>query len=160
MATDTLRLAMSVALIALFTARVSADALLRAWAESGNEYPVQLAVQVPRGGLPSATIRTVTFTVTNPQPRRSIQLQAVVVYSTYRESMVTVGSNVVTLEIDETARDCRLYFFIINGYALAGSLSIGGRKCDLNQNSSGFVLFLGDLPAGTTLKGKVSIFAR
>ncbi len=161
MTRQTLRLLVGALVVVCTAMQACADAILRTWAESGNEYPVRLVVQGARSNLPGNTISTIRFTVVNPQPRRVLHLQAVATYETDDGGgQVTSRSNLLSLEVDQTARDCRLFFFVINGYALAGSLSIGGRECHLLNHSASFMVPVGDLPAGTVLKGQVSIFAQ
>ncbi|MCS6829118.1 MAG: hypothetical protein RMM08_00590 [Armatimonadota bacterium] len=140
-------------------APVSADALLRAWAESGNEFPVRLSIQGLRGRYPAGTTQTVRFTLQNPLPPQTIQLQASATYTTRDGRQVTTYSNAVTLEIDQAARDCHLYFYVINGFVVEDSLFISGRRLHLPERSSFVVIPIDELPAGTVLRGQVSIFA-
>lgn len=139
---------------------VSADALLRAWASSGNGVLIQLFLFVSRDGFPSQTIQTVKFTVKNPLPRRTLHLQVTASYRTDDGKKATTQSNPLTLEIDQTARDCRIYFYIINGYALEDTLAIEGLDLNLPCNSAFVVVPIEEIPAGTTLRGQVKIFAR
>ncbi|MGQ9791495.1 MAG: hypothetical protein ACUVR7_12680 [Armatimonadota bacterium] len=137
-----------------------ADALLRAWANSDNGIPLRLFVHVPREGFPSRTIQTVSFAVQNPLPRRTIHLQVTASYTTDDGKEATTQSNPLVLEIDQTARGCRLYFYVINGYALEDTLSVDGLDLNLPCNSAFVVVPIEEIPAGNTLRGQVKIFAR
>lgn len=139
--------------------QMSADALLRAWATSSNGELVQLTLQIPRSGFPTGTIQTVRFTVQNPKPRRVLHLQATATY-TVGDNQQTTTSNHLIIEIDQTARDCRLYFYIINGYALEDTLIVDELELNLPYNSAFVVVPIGDLPAESARKGQVKIFAR
>lgn len=141
-------------------AESSADALLRAWASSENGVPIKLFLHVPRKGFPSQTIQTVRFTVKNPLPRRTIHLQVTASYRTDDGKEATTQSNPLVLEIDQTARGCRIYFYIINGYALEDTLAIEGLDLNLSCNSAFVVVPIEEIPADTTLRGQVKIFAR
>lgn len=157
---NVLRLFVGVMLLAWSVAQVSADALLRAWAESGNEFPVKLSVQGVRGGFPAGSVQTVRFSLQNPLPRQRFQLQASATYTTKDGRQVTTYSNPVTLEIDQTARDCRIYFYVINGFVVEDSLSIPGLDVRLPSRSSFVVVPIGEVPAGTVWRGQISIFAK
>lgn len=157
---DVLRLFMGAMLLAWLVVQASADALLRAWAQSGNEFPVKLSIQGVRGGFPTGTVQTVRFSLQNPLPRQVFQLQASATYTTRDGRQVTTYSNPVTLEIDQTARNCRIYFYIINGYTLEDTLFINGMELHLPYNSSFVEVPIPELPAGTILRGQISIFAK
>ncbi|GIV17430.1 MAG: hypothetical protein KatS3mg022_2865 [Armatimonadota bacterium] len=157
---NVLHLFVSVMLLAWFVAQVSADALLRAWAESGNEFSVNLSIQGVRGRFPSGTVQTVRFSLQNPLPRQTLQLQASATYTTRDGRQVTTYSNPVTLEIDQTARNCRIYFYVINGFVVEDSLSIPGLDVRLPSRSSCVVIPIDEVPAGTVLRGQISIFAK
>lgn len=157
---DIVRLFTGAMLLAWLVAQASADALLRAWAVSGNEFPVRLSIQGARGRFPSGTVQTVRFTLQNPAPRQTFQLQASATYTTKDGRQVTTYSNPVTLEIDQTARDCRIYFYVINGFVVEDSLSIPGLDLRLPSRSSFVVVPINEVPAGTVLSGQVSIFAK
>ncbi|MGQ9879618.1 MAG: hypothetical protein ACUVSV_01980 [Armatimonadota bacterium] len=137
-----------------------ADALLRAWANSDNGIPLRLFVHVPREGFPSRTIQTVSFAVQNPLPRRTIHLQVTASYTTDDGKEATTQSNPLVLEIDQTARGCRLYFYVINGYALEDTFAIEGLDLNLPCNSAFVLVPIEEIPAGNTLRGQVKIFAR
>ena len=137
-----------------------ADALLRAWAVSGNEVPVRLAVKGVRGAFPAGTIQTVNFSLWNPQPRRTVPLQATASYLCDRGQVRTSRSNPIVLEIDHTARNCRIYLYVINGYALEDTLFLGGQELYLPYNSSFVEIPVPELPAGMVVRGRVSIYAR
>ncbi|GIV21234.1 MAG: hypothetical protein KatS3mg023_2985 [Armatimonadota bacterium] len=154
------RLFGGVVLLVWLVLPTSADALLRAWAQSGNEFPVKLSLQGTRGGFPTGTVQTVRFSLQNPLPRQTFQLQASATYTTKDGRQVTTYSNPVTLEIDQTARNCRIYFYVINGYALEDTLFINGTELYLPYNSSFVEVLIPEVPAGTVLRGRVSIFAR
>lgn len=157
---DVLRLLTGAMLLAWLVAPASADALLRAWAESGNEFPVKLSIQGVRGRFPAGTVQTVRFSLQNPLPRQTFQLQASATYTTRDGRQVTTYSNPVTLEIDQTARNCRIYFYVINGFVVEDSLSIPGLDLRLASRSSFVVIPIDELPAGTVLRGQISIFAQ
>lgn len=157
---DVLRLLTGAMLLAWLVAPASADALLRAWAESGNEFPVKLSIQGVRGRFPAGTVQTVRFSLQNPLPRQTFQLQASATYTTRDGRQVTTYSNAVTLEIDQTARNCRIYFYVINGFVVEDSLSIPGLDLRLASRSSFVVIPIDELPAGTVLRGQISIFAQ
>lgn len=156
---EALHVVLSALLFTFAVGQVSADALIRAWVETGDDHPVELVVWGARHRMRANSVHTLSFTVFNPKARRQLQLRAVATYEAVPPEQVVVFSNTVTLEIDQTARDCRLYFYVINGYALAGSLSVSGRECRLRNDSASFVVPLGDLPSGAVVRGKVSIFA-
>lgn len=155
-----LRLLLGAMLLAWCIAQASADALLRAWAQSGNEFPVKLTIQGVRNRFPTGTVQTVRFTLENPLPRQVFQLQASATYTTRDGRKVTTYSNPVTLEVDQTARDCRLYFYVINGFAVEDSLSISGLDVRLAGRSSFVVIPIDEVPAGTVLRGQISIYAK
>lgn len=139
--------------------KISADALLRAWATSSNGELVRLTLRIPRSGFPTGTIQTVRFTIQNPKPRRVLHLQATATY-TVGDKQQTTTSNPLVLEIDQTARDCCLYLYVINGYAIEDTLFLDALELNLPYNSAFVVVPLGDLPAEATRKGQVKIFAR
>lgn len=153
-------LLMSMMLLMWCVAQVSADAILRAWAESGNEFPVKLSIQSVRRSFSAGSVQTVRFSLQNPLPRQTFQLQASVTYTTEDGRQVTTYSNPVMLEIDQTARDCRIYFYVINGFVVEDSLSIPGLDVRLPSRSSFVVIPIDEIPAGTTLRGQISIFAQ
>lgn len=157
---DVLCLLTGVMLLAWLVADVSADALLRAWAVSGNEFPVKLSIQGVRGRLQAGNVQTVRFTLQNPLPPQRFHLQASATYTTRDGRQVTTYSNPVTLELDQTARDCRIYFYVINGFAVEDSLSIPGLDVRLPSRSSFVVVPIDELPAGSILRGQISIFAQ
>ncbi|MEJ5253179.1 MAG: hypothetical protein HPY54_15790 [Chthonomonadetes bacterium] len=156
---DILCLLTGVLLFVGTSGQISADALLRAWVSSDNGAPVRLSLQVPRSGFPTGTIQTVRFTIQNPRPRRVLHLQAIATYTVGDEQQTTT-SNPLVLEIDQTARDCRLYLYVINGYALEDTLLLDGLELNLPYNSAFVVVPIGDLPAESSRKGQVKIFAR
>jgi len=139
---------------------VCADALLRAWAVSGNEVPVRLAVKGARGAFPTGSIQTVYFSLWNPQPRRTVPLQATASYLCDRGQVRTSRSNPIVLEIDQTARNCRIYLYVINGYVLEDTLFLNGQELYLPYNSSFVEIPVPELPAGAVVQGRVSIYAR
>jgi len=139
---------------------VYADALLRAWAVSGNEFPVRLAVKGVRGAFPAGSIQTVYFSLWNPQPRRTVPLQATASYLCDRGQVRTSQSNPIVLEIDQTARNCRIYLYVINGYVLEDTLFLSGQELYLPYNSSFVEIPVPELPAGAVVQGRVSIYAR
>ena len=139
---------------------VFADALLRAWAQSGNGVPVKLLVETPRGGFPSGAIQTVHFSLWNPLPRRTVRLQATASYLCKAGQGRTSQSNAVELEVDQSARNCRIYLYIINGYALEDTLYINGEEWNLPYNTSFLVILVPELPASAVLQGRVNIFAK
>ncbi len=157
---EIMRLIVGVMLLVWLVLPTSADALLRAWAESGNEFPVKLSLQGARSGFPAGTVQTVRFILQNPLPRQTFQLQASATYTAKDGRQVTAYSNPVTLEVDQTARNCRIYFYVINGYALEDTLFINGREVYLPYNSSFVEVTIPEVPAGTVLRGRVSIFAK
>lgn len=146
--------------VVTFAGASDADTLLRAWVTSGNQVPLRLMFHVPRDGFSAKTIQTVRFAVQNPLPRRTLHLQVTASYTTDDGKEATIQSNPLTLEIDQTARDCRVYFYIINGYALEDTLAIEGLDLNLPCNSAFVVVPIEEIPAGTTLIGQVKIFAR
>jgi len=160
MGKNVLRLFLGAMLLAWLVAQASADALLRAWAVSGNEVPVRLSLQGARGGFPTNTVRTVRFTLQNPLPRQTFRLQASATYTTQDGQQVTTYSNPLTLEIDQTARHCRIYFYVMNGFVVEDSLLLPGLDVRLSGRSSFVVIPIDELPAGTMLSGQVSIFAQ
>jgi hypothetical protein len=139
---------------------VRADALLRAWAESGNGVPVKLAVKGVRGAFPAGSIQTVYFSLANPQPRRTIPLQASAVYTLEDGRQEASRSNSILLEVDNTARNCRIYLYVINGYALEDTLFLGGQELYLPYNSSFVEIPVPELPASAVVQGRVSIYAK
>ncbi|MER3474033.1 MAG: hypothetical protein C4335_08365 [Armatimonadota bacterium] len=157
---DVLRLFTGALLFVAIVNQAFADALLRAWVTSGNQMPFRLMLHVPRDGFPAKTIQTVRFTVQNPLPRRTLYLQVAASYTTDTGEPVTTQSGPLVLEVDQTARDCRLYFYIINGYALEDTLILEGYDYNLPYNASYVLVPIDAIPAGTTLKGQVNIFAR
>lgn len=157
---ETLLLAVVVTLLMTCANLARADALLRAWAESGNEFPIRLWVQRIRGGFPSGTTRTVLFSIQNPQPRQTFVLQAVATYTTAKGEVETSYSNPVTIEVDRAARDCLVYFYVINGFIEGGSLSISGLDLSLPYDSSFVVIPINELPASIVLRGEFRLFAR
>ena len=156
---DMLRLFAGALMVAWLVAPASADALLRAWAESGNEFPIRLTVKGLRGRFATGTVQLVRFIVHNPLPRQTLWLQASATYTTRDGRQVTTYSNPVTLEIDQTARNCRIYFYVINGFVVEDSLSISGLNVRLPSRSSFVVIPIDEVPAGTVWSGQVSIFA-
>lgn len=157
---DVLRLFTGALLFVAIFNQAFADALLRAWVTSGNRVPLKLTIRAPRDGFPARTIQTVRFTVQNPLPRRTLYLQVTASYTTDTGEPVTTQSGPLVLEVDQTARDCRLYFYIINGYALEDTLIIEGYDYNLPYNASFVIVPIEAIPADTMLQGQVNIFAR
>ncbi len=148
------------AMLLVWSLPAYADALLRAWAESGNEVPVKLAVKGVRGAFPAGSIQLVHFSLWNPQPRQMIYLQASAVYTLEDGRQEASRSNPILLEVDNTARNCRIYLYVINGYALEDTLFLSGQELYLPYNSSFVEIPVPELPAGAVLQGRVSIYAK
>jgi hypothetical protein len=102
----------------------------------------------------------VYFSLANPQPRRTIPLQASAVYTLEDGRQEASRSNSILLEVDNTARNCRIYLYVINGYALEDTLFLGGQELYLPYNSSFVEIPVPELPAGMVVRGRVSIYAR
>lgn len=157
---ESILFAIAFGLLVMCPASTGADALLRAWAQSGNEFPIRLWVQGIRNSFPANTTRTVRFSVQNPAPRQTFVLQAVATYTTASGQQETTYSNPVTIEVDRTARNCLVYFYVINGYIEGGSLSIPGLDLWLPYDAQFVVIPIEELPAGVLLRGEFRLFAR
>lgn len=151
---------MAAMLLVTGAAPVFADAFLRAWATSGNEFPVRLWVQGLRAGFPADTTSTVRFTVQNPLPPQRFVLQAQATYTRADGQLETTYSNPVTIEVDLTARNCIVGFYVVNGFIVGRSLSIGGMDLWLPYDAQLVLIPIDELPAGCLLRGEFRLFAR
>lgn len=141
-------------------APTSADGFVRAWATSGNDVPIRFAVKGSRGVIPGDTVRTLRFTLQNPLPRRSIELKVTAQYTSSTDTNPRSISTTLVLDIDESARDCELTFYVINGYVMAGSLVIHGLDLHLSEDSPNVVVPIKEVPSGVVLRGQVSVYIR
>lgn len=155
-----IRLLLGALLCAAVSGQAFADALLRVWAESGNEFPIRVAIQGGRSRFVTNTVQTVQFTIRNPTPRRILRLQATISYTARDGRQFSSQSAPIILEVDQTARNCRVYLYIINGYALQNSLVIESLNVRLPGDSSFVIVPVEAVPAGTVLRGQFTVFAR